>query len=249
MSEYALNVGVSLQHVLHDCHAFRTVEVSCLAGYNIKFFVSYRMEALASVDGSAGTVNAFKLSSLCLLTCQLYKILGCHLGTGYVVGSDGAVNINAIDYTVYCNDFDSLINCILYSGGDCVRVDGVNDQNRDVLRDQIFNIACLLCGIIAGVYNDQLYAQLFCLGFSAIGQSNEEGVVQCGYGKADAAGTGCCCSFRSCFCCGLLTVYGNGAAAGCHGKCHHACHYKCCEFSQFHNFSSLITVEKTPVIL
>ena len=145
------------------------------------------MEAGGAVDGGGGAGGALQLGDLDALAQRVHDELGGQLGAQHVVGSDLAVDLNAVDGAVHGDDAHALGDGGLHSAGDGVGVHGVDDQHGDVLGDQVLDVGDLLGHVVTGVGDGQLDAQLVGGSLGAIHQSDEEGVVLGGDGQADGA--------------------------------------------------------------
>ena len=209
----ALDVAVGLEHIFHDGHALGTVEVSGLLCNNFQLGIGNAVEALAAVDGSGSTGNAFQLGNLGTFAQGVYDVLGGQLGTQDVVGCNLAVDFHAVNGTVHGDDLNTLCLGSFHSAGDGIGVNGVDDQDADALGNQVFHIGNLLGDVIAGVNNGQCQAQVGSSFFSALYQSDEEGVILGGNGEADGAG-------GSGLAGGQVFFTVNDNAAGGEGQCH-----------------------------
>ena len=210
--EDRLNVTIALQNILHDTHALSTVEVCSLACNHVQLGICDLVETCAAVDCCRCAGNALQLSNHGTLAQSIHDVLGSHSGTCYVIGSNGAVDFNAINSTVNRNNSHTCSNGSLNSTGNSIRVHGVDNQHFDAGRHQSLNIGSLLCSIVTCVGNLQVDTQLICFSLCALYQGHKEGVVLSRNCQTNGAIHLVC--GRS----ALFTV--NDDAAGSQGQCH-----------------------------
>ena len=176
------------------------------------------MEAGRAVDGSGSAGDTLQLGNLGTLAQGVHDILGGQLSTQDIVGSDLAVDLNAVDGAVHGDDLHTLGHSGLNRAGDGIGVNGVDDQDGNALGNQVLNVGDLLGHIVAGICHGELHAVLGSGLFGPLNQGDEEGVILGGNGQTDGA-VGC-----SGLCAGL-TVDGDLTAG--HGQNHGQAEKQC----------------------
>ena len=98
--------------------------------------------------------------------------------------------VDSVYHTVYGNNLNTLRNRVLYCRRHSVGIHRIDDQYADVSGNQVLDVILLLCTVVAGICNRQLYSFFFRGGFRPLRKRYEKRVVQCGDRKSDGTVSG-----------------------------------------------------------